>query len=112
MGKLLVQLLHIFLFAPFFIFIGLYIPSSYGWYLAALLLGLFVVIWWIILWARSDYTVGWLVWHLLIIGGLLIACGIGRQHAPSIVFSLLLALGFAAFGYHLTRWIQDRLHFR
>lgn len=104
-----VNLIHIFLFAPFFIYLGLYMPTNYLWYLAALLLGFFVIIWWIIRWIRLDYTVGWLAWHLLLIGGLLIASGVSRQHAPAIVFSLLLALGFAALGYHLTRWIQDRL---
>jgi hypothetical protein len=50
---------------------------------------------------------GWLAWHILLISGLLIACGIGRQDSPTIVFSLLLALGFAALGYHITRWIQN-----
>jgi len=109
MGELLVQLLHIFLFAPFFIYVGLYVPTNYGWYLATLLLGIVVIVWWVIRWIRSDYTVGWLAWHVLLIGGLLIACGIGRQYSPSIVFSLLLALGFASLGYHATRWIQDRL---
>ena len=104
----MVRLIHIFLFAPFFIYMGLYVPTAYWWYLASLLLGILVIAWWLVLVARSDYTVGWLAWHVLLIGGLLIACGIGRQHSPSIVFSLLLALGFAALGYHATRWIQGR----
>lgn len=102
----MVRVIHIFLFAPFFIYMGLYVPTAYWWYLASLVLGIVVIAWWCVLVARSEYTVGWLAWHVLLIGGLLIACGIGRQNNPPIVFSLLLALGFAALGYHATRWIQ------
>ena len=107
MGALVVRLIHIFLFTPFLIFMGICVPSSYWWYLVSLLLGLLVIGWWCILVVRSDYTMGWLAWHILLISGLLIACGIGRQDSPTIVFSLLLALGFAALGYHITRWIQN-----
>ena len=108
MGELVVRLIHIFIFAPFFLYMGLYVPTTYWWYFVSLLLGIVVIVWWCFLSARSESTVGWFAWHVLIIGGLLIVCGIGRQHSPRIVFSLFLALGFATVGYHTTRWIQGR----
>jgi len=108
MTQLLVRLIHIFLFAPFLLYMGLSVPTMHWCYLVSLLLGILVIVWWFVLWLRSDYTMGWLAWHVLMIGGLLIACGIGGQRSPQIVFSLLLALGFATLGYHATRWIQGR----
>lgn len=102
------QVAHMLLFAPFVFYLGLTMPKSQSpLYLIALLLGVYVIIaWGYRIWI-ADYTAGWVAWHILFIGGLLLACGIFRDRAPRIVFSLLLALGFAAFGYHLTRLIQS-----
>jgi len=106
-----IQMAHILLFAPFLFYVGLIVPTSRSWlYPIAFILGVYVILSWCHrIWIK-DYTIGWVAWHMLVIGGLLIVCGIYRDRAPRIVFSLLLAMGIAAFGYHLTRLIQSVPH--
>lgn len=48
----------------------------------------------------------WLVIHLAVFFPLLIWIGWKGRDAPKIVFSVLLAIGFAAIGYHLARLLQ------
>lgn len=54
----------------------------------------------------SQYHV-WLAIHLFIIVGLMLAAGIMREKTPRIIFSLLLAIGVAAIGYHAIRAYQS-----
>lgn len=107
----MIRVAHLFLFAPFVFYMGLTVPKAGSWcYRIALFLGAYVILAWCYRIWISDYTIGWVAWHMVVVGGLLLACGLYQDRAPRIVFSLLLAMGFAAFGYHLTRLIQSVAH--
>lgn len=106
---LVIQLFHILLFGPFLIYVGLATPKENYIYNIILALGFFVILAFIIgiIYEPTISLSGWLIWHIVIISGLLLWCGFTKTETPSIIFSLLIALGFAAIGYHLTRLIQS-----
>jgi len=47
--------------------------------------------------------------HILLVVPLLLYVGWMKKETPSTIFSLLLALGIAAFGYHLVRLIEKNV---
>jgi hypothetical protein len=106
---LAVQLFHILLFGPFLIYVGFAIPPQDFVYQMVLALGFLVILSFIaaIIKEPTREIGGWLLWHIVVISGLLLWCGIQKTQTPPIVFSLLIALGFAAIGYHALRLVQS-----
>jgi len=106
---LLIQLLHILVFGPFLIYVGLTMPKQDFIYIIVFGLGMFVIAAFIaaIVKEPTKQIAGWLLWHIIIIAGLLLWCGAAKTQTPRIIYSLLIALGFAAIGYHATRLIQS-----
>jgi hypothetical protein len=108
-SDLIVQLLHIFIFGPFLIYVGITQPPQDFIYYILLALGIAVIVVFIVnmIRERTKNVLGWLLWHIIIISGILLWCGIQKTKSPHIIFALLIALGFAAIGYHATRLIQS-----
>lgn len=108
-SNLIVQLLHIFIFGPFLIYVGITQPPQDFIYYILLALGIAVIVVFIVnmIRERTKNFFGWLLWHIIIISGILLWCGIQKTKSPHIIFALLIALGFAAIGYHATRLIQS-----
>jgi hypothetical protein len=108
-SDLIVQLLHIFIFGPFLIYVGITQPPQDFIYYILLALGIAVIVVFIVnmIRERTKNFFGWLLWHIIIISGILLWCGIQKTKSPHIIFALLIALGFAAIGYHATRLIQS-----
>ena len=103
------NLLHIFFTGPLLIYIGLTKPENPQIYNFIFLLGILLSIYFLYLITSlkySQYHV-WLLIHYLIFIPLLIFVGIKKTETPKIIYSLLLAIGIAAFGYHLIRLIQE-----
>ena len=106
---LLIQLFHILIFGPFLIYVGLAMPKQDFVYIIVLGLGIFVILAFIAAMIKepTKQIAGWLLWHIIIIAGSLLWCGAAKTQTPRIIYSLLIALGFAAIGYHATRLIQS-----
>jgi len=108
-SELLIQLFHIFIFGPFLIYVGITQPPQDFVYYILLALGILVIVLFTLKMIRehNNNVLGWLLWHVIIISGLLLWCGIQKTKSPHIIFALLIALGFAAIGYHGLRLIQS-----
>jgi hypothetical protein len=89
----IVQLVHIFIFGPLLVFIGLggYIPQ-----IAVAALGVFITAYHAY---KAVNTQRWVnIFHALVVGPLLLIEGLSA--APRYVRESILMLGFAAIGYH------------
>lgn len=107
-GIKLVNIAHVLVTGPFFIYIGLAQPSHVGWYRVCLGLGAVLALlfaWKLWSTAWSQYHI-WLLIHLLLFAGLLVAVGVQKKQTPQILFSIMIAVGCAAIGYHLIRLVQ------
>jgi hypothetical protein len=105
-----VQLIHILFVGPLLIYVG-FMEPKYDWiYILLLLLGLFIFgkfLYMLVTNSLSQRYV-WFLLHMLMFASLLMYVGIWRimkKDVPHVAYSLLLALGIAAFGYHLIRWL-------
>lgn len=103
----IVSIIHVLITGPLLMYIGYIKPTNIVLYnillgLGTLLLFIFgyKIINKIITRSINQYTV-WYIIHFIIIVPLLIWCGIKQTKTPVVVFSLLLAIGCAAFGYHI-----------
>lgn len=106
----LVRLLHILGSGPLLIWVGLAKPESAWVYRVLLVLGLLLIVG---LGAKSFSGKTLNVWYLIhaaLFGSLLSYAGYfglnGGHAVPAIAFSLMLAVGIAAFGYHLVRLLE------
>lgn len=106
-----VNLLHIFVTGPLLMYVGL-IKPAYDWiYWLLLLVGFYILVsfaWRAFRTPWSDRHV-WFAVHGLLFASLLLYVGWKGQETPNTFFSLLLAVGIAAFGYHLVRLLQKNL---
>ena len=100
-----INLFHVLVTGPLLIYIGLSKNISPVFYnllvVASILLALYLLS---LLLKNSKRT--WLIIHLLVFLPLLLWCGIAKEKTPYMVKSGLLAIGCAAFGYHLIYIIQ------
>jgi hypothetical membrane protein len=101
---LIIQILHIFVFGVFLLYLGIAMPTINWIYNIVLILGIFILIYWIA--TLMTQSLFWIIWHLLI-GIILILVGIYKQDTPYFVFNLLIIIGSGAIGYHLTRLIEN-----
>ena len=103
-----VALIHIFLVAPFLIFVGLMKPQ-YRWiYYIILTLGIgaFLNFGYKIASQSWNQRTVWYVVHAFLFGALLMYVGWRGKETPDVAFSLLLAVGLAALTYHSLRYVQ------
>jgi hypothetical protein len=102
----LINLFHILLVAPFFIWVGISrgsVPD--GAYIALIVLGIIVTLYhsyksWVRLSSFSSYVWVNLI-HALWIGPLLLYIGAKKKETPRPAYELLLLTAFGALGYHL-----------
>lgn len=100
-----VHLVHILFIGPLLIYIGLMKPQNVIIYNVLLCLGLLVFVKFIYLLATqaiSQRSV-WYVLHIVLFACIALYVGVQRNNTPRIGYSLLLATGISAFGYHLIR---------
>lgn len=102
------NLAHILFTGPLLIYVGLKQPEWVWIYRLLFAMGVLLAVYFVYLIVtlnKSPYHV-WLAIHLVLFFPLLIWVGWKGPEAPKIAFSLLLAVGIAAFGYHLVRLFQ------
>lgn len=107
-----VNLIHLLFSGPVLIYIGLMKPQFEWIYWLLLLTGLYVLVHFLIWIAKEKELTARHVWyfvHILLVVPLLLYVGWKKTATPSTVYSLVLALGIAAFGYHLTRLVQKNM---
>jgi hypothetical protein len=107
-----INLIHIFFTGPLLIYIGLFKPEFQWIYWLLFLTGLYVMIRFSIWLAQVKELANhhaWYLMHILLVVPLLLYVGWMKKETPSTIFSLLLALGIAAFGYHLVRLIEKNV---
>jgi hypothetical protein len=103
-----VAFIHIFLVGPLLIFVGLMKPQ-YSWiYYLLLALGVGIFLNFGLKIASQNWTqrTVWYMVHALLFGALLLYVGWYGKETPNVAFSLLLAVGLAAFTYHSLRYVQ------
>ncbi len=105
-ARVILNLFHIFLVAPFLIWVGVSRSSlPDGVFIALLILGIIVTLYHSYkafnrLMNNSAYA--WVnILHALWIGPLLLYLGAKKKDAPRPAFELLLLTAFGALGYHL-----------
>lgn len=102
------NLAHVFVTGPFLVYVGLAKERPIWVYHVLLLLGIALALFFpFVIFTKkiSQYHV-WLFVHLLLFVPLLLISGYMKDKTPQIVFSLLLAIGIAAIGYHTIRAYQ------
>lgn len=99
-------LIHIFLSGPLLIWIGYFKPTSKIPYILLLLAAIILIL------KFGGHSIGaWMLVHLLLFVVLLGYAGYigtfrGPEKLPGFIYGFLLAVGIAAFGYHLLRLID------
>lgn len=108
-----INIVHILLFAPLFIYVGLNRDQVHPYIFQALgLIGVVII-------AYHSYRAytkimsgqsAWINWiHILLIAPLLLLLGYLKKDANRRYFEMLLLLGFAALGYHGMYVIRDMI---
>ena len=103
------NLVHILFVGPLLIYTGYFIPTYPAIYILLILLGCAIFgrfVYSLATTPRSQRHV-WFGLHALVFAPLLIYVGIMRTSAAKVTFSLLLAIGIAAFGYHTVRLLSS-----
>lgn len=103
--------LHLFFVGPLLIFIGLTKPQ-YSWIYYILLIlsiGVFINFGSKIISQNWSQRTVWYVIHALLFAILLFYVGWYGKDTPNVAYSLLLAVGLAAFSYHALRYLQKTL---
>ena len=102
---LLIHLFHIIIFGPLLIYIGYSKPDQLYFYYILGILGILLLID-ILYRIITNQMYAWLYVHLFLFVPLFIYIAyhkILNQKIPNYTYSFLLAIGIAAFGYHLVR---------
>lgn len=104
-----VRLIHIFFSGPLLIYIGLVKPKNEWIYTLLGIVGILLMVSFltklIMLKPFSQRHVYYAI-HALLFAPLLMYLGYTGSTAPDVVFSLALAVGISAFGYHAIRLFQ------
>jgi hypothetical protein len=100
-----INLFHALVTGPLLIYIGLSKNISPLFYKLLILFSIVVALYLLYLLLQNNKRT-WLIIHLLVFLPLLLWCGIAKEKTPYMVKSILLAIGCAAFGYHLIYIIQ------
>lgn len=106
-----VNWLHIFFTGPLLIYVGLVKPTHPWIYLLLGLLGGLILLkfaWYALTTPWSERHI-WFALHGMLFSFLLMYVGWKGTQTEGTMYSLLLAVGIAAFGYHLVRVIQKNI---
>jgi hypothetical protein len=110
-----INLFHIAIIAPLFLYVGLYRDQIHEYVFYALGLVGAVVLAYHSYRAYGKLMAGqsaWVNWiHILFVAPLLLLLGYLKKDANRRYFEMLLILGFAALGYHGLYAIRDRVIF-
>lgn len=104
-----VRLIHILFSGPVLIYVGLVKPEQTWLYNLLGITGLFLLLSFLLkLLTQKPFSQRHVYFaiHALLFAPLLIYLGIKKINAPDVVFSLTLAIGLSAFGYHAIRLLQ------
>lgn len=106
----LVNVLHVFFIGPFLIYIGLMKPNNVWVFKALFLLGalVFLKFGFLLLTTQVTQQSVWYILHMMFFSLLALYVGFMKSQTPQIGYSLILATGIAAFGYHLIRGLGFR----
>jgi hypothetical protein len=98
-------MLHILFIGPLLIYVGLVKPQNSIFYSVLLGLGLLVILKfaYLLLSESLSQRSVWYILHIVLFAVISLYVGIQQTNTPRIGYSLLLATGIAAFGYHLLR---------
>lgn len=101
-----VKLLHIFFTGPLLIYLSLTDRNQWKY---LLLLGLALMLVGYLGWKlyKKPRWNLWYIVHLALFATLFGYMGIAKENAPQTCYSFLLAIGIAAIGYHVVRFIQS-----
>lgn len=110
MKTLIVNLAHILVTGPFLVYVGLVKPTSKWVYAMLFLLAVALVAVFVAHVAKREAS-PWLALHATLFAALLgymggIGAFYGREEIADFTFAFLLAVGLAAFSYHLVRLMQ------
>ena len=104
----IISLFHLFVNGPYMIYIGLMKPKSNIFYIILFLVGLLVLIDIIYKLIKRNFS-AWYFVHLFLFAPLFLYggyLGIKEEKIPQYVYSFLLAIGLAAFFYHLIKLVE------
>ena len=93
-----VSIFHVLVTGPSLLYIGLNKPDKSLIYTIALLSGILLGLFFV--YKLQKYDSPWIKLHLATFVPLLILLGIRGRQSPPFLFSILVALGCAAIGYH------------
>jgi len=96
----LVSIFHVLFTGPLLIYIGKVKPQKPLVYHVILALGIILGIFFLYKILIEKYRSPWFILHLLLFIPLLVWVGLLGTSAPQFLFSILVALGCAAIGYH------------
>ena len=103
----LISIVHILVNGPLMMYIGFFKPKNILFYWLLLIIGI-VLILDIIYKYHKKKIHAWLLVHLILFAPLFIYTGylgIKKEKIPYYCYSFILAIGIAAFGYHLIKLI-------
>jgi hypothetical protein len=100
-----VHLLHVLFIGPLLIYIGLAKPQTDFVYYILYGLGLYVFFKFFIILLKQELSQrsAWYVLHVVLFSMIAMYVGTKGRNTQQIGYSLLLATGISAFGYHLIR---------
>lgn len=94
------QLVHILVVAPFLLFVGVRRPRSRVFYWILGLAGVLLLAYFTVIQLFAADVRGWLLVHAYLFSALLLYMAWEQDGAADFGFSLLVAIGAAAAGYH------------
>lgn len=100
-----INVFHIIFVGPFLMFIGITKPKNDFIYNILLILGLLVCLkfMYLLITRKLSQSSVWYIIHVIMFSTIAIYVGLLKSKVPNIGYSLLVAIGVAAFGYHLIR---------
>lgn len=104
----IVSIIHILIIGPLFIYIGIVKPINILFYVILTLFAIIISISFIYKYIYKKLY-EWLYIHLLLFASLLFYISylkFTKQIIPNFLYSLLIAIGFGALGYHIVKLIK------
>ena len=103
---LLTQFGHILILGPLLLYIGILKPPQKWLYTILIILGMISIFVFLLKLILAWSTLFWAMWHVLVIGIILVWVGMKKDQSPSFLFNLLIIIGSAAIGYNLSKLMK------
>lgn len=105
-AHVILNLFHILLVAPFFLWVGISRSTLPGWVYGVLFfLGLILVVYHgykaYVRWTQKSNYIWVNLIHAIVVGPLLLYIGAMKKETPRPAYEMLLLVAFSALGYHL-----------